>query len=371
MSMAKKGFLQNGRAPSSACVLVLLSTSSPALAQFFSSPSVDLDWQTQQTAQTFAVPSGSLLCETPWNGDWNETGSGIEIDESLSEQNGGCPLVTLARFGNFSALTNNSSSASLELLFRIEALTSTEINRIGDASGSMSGTGNAWIQIDQWTSADTLIRFIADIGDENATTSLAAHFAGPIDPLSGAPVLINESWTGTTRSFLDLDNLRLAPGLYELHAQASGSFLPLSAHQYAAQVSATALIDNPVPAPPPIEWDLDLDGWVGLSDCCLWAQSPSDVDGSGTIDQADLEFLMALARAGGETVTDTDIDGIPDQCGNQCLADFNHDGFVDFFDIQTYLSAFASGDSQADLNMDGILDFFDLLAFLNLFAAGC
>ncbi len=352
-------------------VLMLSAASEPAQAQFFSDPGVNLDWQTQQTARTFAWPTGDLICETAWNADWSEAGSELQIDELLREQDGGCPLVTLGRSGNFNATAIASSSTSLELLFRIEALATTEIDRIGEAGGSMTGTGTARVRLDQWTNADALIRFVADIGNENATTSLAAHFAGPIDPLSGEPILTNESWTGTTRSFLDLDDLLFAPGRYELHAVATGSFLSVAALQYAAQVSATALIDNPEPATPPPAWDLDLDGQVGLSDCCLWADSPSDADGSGTTDQADLELLMALARAGGQTVTDTDVDGIPDQCGNQCLADFNRDGFVDFFDLQTYLSAFASGDAKADINKDGILDFFDLLAFLNLFASGC
>jgi hypothetical protein len=362
----------NNRVVALTFVFVLAAAFCSAHAQFFSDPEVDLSWQTLQTAQTFASPSGDLLCETPWDASWNqaETNS-IQIDESLREQDGGCPLVTLSRSGNFSSSANPGTSTSLDLLFRIEALTSTEIDRIGGASGSMAGSANAWIQIDQWMDADVLIRFIADIGLENATTSLTAHFAGPIDPLSGQPILINEPWTGTTRAFLDMNTVLLAPGLYELHAEISGSFLPMPALQFAAQVSANALIDNPNPATPPPTWDLDLDGRVGLGDACLWATTPSDVDGNGTINQSDLEFLMALARAGGETVTDDDLDGSPDQCGNECAADFNNDGIVDFFDIQTYLSIFAAGDARADLNKDGILDFFDLLAFLNLFAAGC
>ncbi len=351
--------------------LLLWAASELAQAQFFSNPGINLDWQTQQTARTFAWPSGDLLCETDWNADWLEDGSEFQIDELLREQDGGCPLVTLGRSGNLAATAIAGYSTSLELVFRIEALATTEIDRIGAADGSMAGTGTAWVQLDQWTNADALIWFVADIGNENATTSLTARFAGPIDPLTDAPVLVNESWTGTTRLFLDLSDLLFAPGRYELHGVASGSFMSSAALRYAAQVSASALIENPEPASPPPTWDLDFDGLVGLSDCCLWADSPSDADGNGTTDQADLELLMALARAGGQTVTDTDIDGIPDQCNNQCLADFNDDGFIDFFDLQTYLSAFASNDAQADINKDGILDFFDLLAFLNLFAAGC
>ena len=57
--------------------------------------------------------------------------------------------------------------------------------------------------------------------------------------------------------------------------------------------------------------------------------------------------------------------------GIDCIADFNHDGVIDFFDILSFLGAFDAGDAAADLNHDGTLDFFDVLAFLQAFANGC
>lgn len=54
-----------------------------------------------------------------------------------------------------------------------------------------------------------------------------------------------------------------------------------------------------------------------------------------------------------------------------CIADFNHDGLIDFFDILAFLSAFDAQDPAADLNNDGAFDFFDALAFLQAFADGC
>jgi len=56
---------------------------------------------------------------------------------------------------------------------------------------------------------------------------------------------------------------------------------------------------------------------------------------------------------------------------NDCVADLNGDGLLDFFDVQTFLNLFSAGDLGADLNNDQTLDFFDVQAFLNLFAAGC
>jgi hypothetical protein len=54
-----------------------------------------------------------------------------------------------------------------------------------------------------------------------------------------------------------------------------------------------------------------------------------------------------------------------------CGIDLNHDGVLDFFDVQIYLALFSAGDAQADINGDGFLDFFDILEFLQRFASGC
>ena len=54
-----------------------------------------------------------------------------------------------------------------------------------------------------------------------------------------------------------------------------------------------------------------------------------------------------------------------------CPADFNHDGFVDFFDYDAFVTAFESGDPAADANNDGFLDFFDYDDFVAAFESGC
>ena len=54
-----------------------------------------------------------------------------------------------------------------------------------------------------------------------------------------------------------------------------------------------------------------------------------------------------------------------------CLADWNGDGVLDFFDVQGFLADFAAHNPAADLNNDGAWDFFDVQLFLNRFSAGC
>jgi hypothetical protein len=58
-----------------------------------------------------------------------------------------------------------------------------------------------------------------------------------------------------------------------------------------------------------------------------------------------------------------------------CPADFNSDGFIDFFDYDEFVGCFETGacpgGRTADFNADGFVDFFDYDAFVAAFEAGC
>ncbi len=58
-----------------------------------------------------------------------------------------------------------------------------------------------------------------------------------------------------------------------------------------------------------------------------------------------------------------------------CPADFNSDGFVDFFDFDDFVACFEGApcppDSSADFNNDGFIDFFDFDDFVAAFETGC
>jgi hypothetical protein len=58
-----------------------------------------------------------------------------------------------------------------------------------------------------------------------------------------------------------------------------------------------------------------------------------------------------------------------------CPADFNSDGFLDFFDYDAFVSCFETGvcppGKNADANGDGFIDFFDYDDFVGVFEAGC
>ena len=54
-----------------------------------------------------------------------------------------------------------------------------------------------------------------------------------------------------------------------------------------------------------------------------------------------------------------------------CEADFNNDGFLDFFDYDEFVVAYETGGAGADFNGDGFVDFFDYDDFVLAYEAGC
>ncbi|XVJ60281.1 MAG: hypothetical protein HEQ23_13140 [Tepidisphaera sp.] len=54
-----------------------------------------------------------------------------------------------------------------------------------------------------------------------------------------------------------------------------------------------------------------------------------------------------------------------------CPADFNNDGFLDFFDYDDYVIAYEEGLPGSDFNGDGFTDFFDYDDFVAAFEQGC
>ncbi len=94
--------------------------------------------------------------------------------------------------------------------------------------------------------------------------------------------------------------------------------------------------------------------------------------------------LRPNANATGEdtlrfTVTNADGTSTPGVVtlvyGSQCPADFDGDGFADFFDFDAFANCFETGTCpagrSADFDGDGFIDFFDFDAFVAAFEAGC
>jgi hypothetical protein len=87
------------------------------------------------------------------------------------------------------------------------------------------------------------------------------------------------------------------------------------------------------------------------------ASGATDGGGPGSYD-------CVITSACGSSTTDSAMLTI-------CPADFNCDGFVDFFDFDEFVLAFESGTPAADFNSDGFVDFFDFDDFVLAFETGC
>lgn len=347
---------------------ILVGVISPSVAQVFSDPAVSYVIETNQTAQTIDTDLGVPICSVPWPGNWNGS-QALSISQMLTEFNGGCPHTTLGRDINAQSRIINSNSISVVILCRIRANLSSQIGQVGFAIGQMSTQVTGSVVLHEWVTADIVWNSTANQALQQAQTYLDTELVGPVDPLTNQGALIHETWSGTTSATMASTQRLLAPGRYELRTTSTGSFVPAGGFVFTAQSSASLGVSHWVPAMPPAYLDLTGDGVVNLDDACAWANQPTDANQDGTIDALDLELIMALARAGGDTVTDQNGDGLPDQC--VCPADWNGDGVLDFFDVQGFLGAYAVGAPAADLTGDGSFDFFDVLQYLSLFSGGC
>ncbi len=82
-----------------------------------------------------------------------------------------------------------------------------------------------------------------------------------------------------------------------------------------------------------------------------------------------------LATDGTLIIASTGTDVRAYRTATICAADFNSDGFIDFFDYDDYVNCFETGTcppgKTADSNGDGFVDFFDYDAFVAAFESGC
>jgi hypothetical protein len=108
----------------------------------------------------------------------------------------------------------------------------------------------------------------------------------------------------------------------------------------------------------------------------VWStQTWSRVVPPGEYDVLALAHHNDLDTIGDQSFADAQLDFRIVLGGNACQADFNSDGFVDFFDYDDFVTCFETGlcgeGRTADVNGDGFADFFDYDAYVELFERGC
>lgn len=93
-----------------------------------------------------------------------------------------------------------------------------------------------------------------------------------------------------------------------------------------------------------IPGDMTGNGHLETDDLCVWESSPTDLNGDGSIDAADEQYLIELLAQRGYSVQDCNQNGAWDYCdiASGAADDVNHDAIPD--------------DCQPDCNGDGIPD---------------
>ena len=116
---------------------------------------------------------------------------------------------------------------------------------------------------------------------------------------------------------------------------------------------------------------------VALSGADLGWSGSGDFDFTQTT--AEFNGVLIARRYGAETFgvagSLSEDSGVLLTFESACPADFNADGFVDFFDYSDFVGCFETGvcpeGTTADFNGDGFADFFDYSDFVAAFEAGC
>ncbi len=163
-----------------------------------------------------------------------------------------------------------------------------------------------------------------------------------------------------------VNNGTIAPGLSVGTMFANQPVLFGSSSHFEAEVNAVLgdLLDSSSTVE--LHGTLDVLFIDGFSPTGFWARTI--IEGSDITGEFD---VVNMPPAPSGLVTKVVSLGTELIIGQTCPTDQNLDGALDFFDIASFLAAFAAMDPAADFTGDGEFDFFDIATFLTLFSTGC
>lgn len=214
--------------------------------------------------------------------------------------------------------------------------------------------GSSWSNVGVGTNG--FVRALAVYNDGGGN---ALYVGGHFTTAGGSPASSIARWNGATFSALGSGVVpgTFAPGVRALLAFDDGS--PTGTTLYAAGDFATA---GGVSVNNVARWDGT--AWSALdngTNHIIEALGSSSLSGRPSL-YAGGWFTTAgpvAADRVAQWTCDCPIDLAPPYC------------WLDFFDLQAFLSLAAGGSPLVDLNADGIFDFFDVQAFLQMFTTGC
>lgn len=109
-------------------------------------------------------------------------------------------------------------------------------------------------------------------------------------------------------------------------------------------------------------------GWINFDTFAALA-------GQGLHARCDRSALRLWGFAWGENIGWVNLNDSQHFVAFVCPADFNADGFLDFFDFDDFVTCFEScvcpAGRTADMDGDGFVDFFEFDALIEAFEAGC
>jgi hypothetical protein len=116
------------------------------------------------------------------------------------------------------------------------------------------------------------------------------------------------------------------------------------------------------------------EGRVYLGSAVVTTDSAGEAPFAVDLDASEIEDgWIATATATDTATAETSEFGpaLSFSVSQPCLADFNADGTVNFFDIADFIDAFNTQDPATDLDDNGQSNFFDVAAFIDAYNAGC
>lgn len=303
---------------------------------------------------------------------YDQFGEAVAIDGNIAVV--GAPYTTNSNVGAvyvfdvdtgeqlFKLVPNNPESSG-ELFGGAVAIEGNLI--LVGATGKTAGAGEAYlfdattgIKLHRWTASDRQVgdRFGSAVALSDGYAIISAKFRqrDPV-PASGAVYLFDLA-SGTEYSRIDP---------WEETDAFGGSLAAHAGIVVAGDTSAggqTEAYAFAIPSGDPL--------------CVLRPALPQGVD----------HFGYAVATYAGEAYVGLpfrdDLSDPDDRCGAAylytippsgwtCPAAMNNDCQLDFFDLQTFLTAFAAHDPSGDFNDDAAFDFFDVQDYLNAYSAGC
>ncbi len=234
-------------------------------------------------------------------------------------------------------------------------------------------------------------RLSATASAGSATHADAATPSSPFAPFSPTPLSVHATSGTTSTTASASQSSSVSPSHFIASGAASASGQRASGDPGNAQSSSSFFISFRLASPTWITLDatltlgqvskaqLLLQGAAGQVSFIRDAQSPQPISLHSLLPAGDYT-LVAFAAANislfpGSSLADGCSFALDAALHPPCPADFDQDGFVDFFDFDAFVACF-EGDpcppgSSADFDQDGFVDFFDFDAFVTAFEAGC